>query len=123
MSEPEFLVYDCLVRERDFMRSVNIVEKTGIRVGNLYPIIDVLYRSRLVMTRFMVKNQAIIVTCDEVSRPEIGFSKQLDSLLIGIGMDRDNWTNVTKDYAALEQGGGFPDFIPDTLVPLEIYSV
>ncbi len=121
LSELEFRVYDCLVREREFLRSEEIVEKARIRIGQFYPIIDALYDSRLVMARFMLWNQAIIVTCDEVPKPEIGFNRQLDILLTGIGMDSGNWLSVTKQYAALEQDGGFPDSVPDSVAPLQVY--
>lgn len=123
MSETEFRVYDCLARERDFLSSMEIVDKTDIRLGSFFPAIDRLYASRLVMTRFVVQNQAIIVTCDEVGIPEIGFSRQLDTLLVGIGMDKENWASASKQYAALEHDGGFPDFIPEGVAPFEVFSL
>ena len=60
------------------------------------------------MARFPLNDPAIIVACDEIRLPEIGFSRQLDKLLKGIGMNKDNWVDTAKSYATLDQNGGFP---------------
>lgn len=75
------------------------------------------------MTRFVLHKQAIIVTVDEVTFSEIGFSRALDKLLVGIGVNRGNWAEIPKDYAAIPEDGGFGSLVPDGVDPLQIFRV
>lgn len=123
MSEKELLVYDCLSKKRNFMKAAEIRDESGIGVQYVIPTLDKLYSSRLIMARFILRDKAIIVTCEEVGIPEIAFSRRLDRFLTGIGMNKENWLEVTKDYAVLEQDGGFPDFVPDGIGTIEPYPI
>lgn len=119
----ETLILDRLRQERDFMSAINIGVACELRPGDVITGLDHLYRDSLIMARFMLHQKAIIVTANEVSYPEYGFNRNLDCLLIGMGINRGNWAEVTKDYAAVPDDGGFGLYIPEGFGPIEVFPV
>lgn len=123
LPETEFKIYDCLNRRRDFMKAVEVTVDTDISPAKVIKGLDYLYDRRLVMARLVLDGQAIVVTVDEAMNSDAGFSLTLDKLLVGVGVDSTNWTRVEKDWAVLKEDGGFPDYIPDGIIPNEVFSL
>ncbi len=105
------------------MKAVEVTVDTDISPAKVIKGLDYLYDRRLVMARLVLDGQAIVVTVDEAMNSDAGFSLTLDKLLVGVGVDSTNWTRVEKDWAVLKEDGGFPDYIPDGIIPNEVFSL
>lgn len=102
-----------LKREGRFMTALEIMHLCNLEPATTIQALDALYRANALLKQFQHEDKSVIVAFDEVTMPEIGYSRTFDRLLATADITPENFEGVVVSYGVRDRGnGGGPECAP-----------